>query len=65
MLKWCLDVCDCDVPLADAPVAEESFLPTFVDIVANLLTTSSAATLSFVVPPLVFQFVQEALFIQF
>ena len=41
-------------------------LPAFGDIEANLgVTTSSAATLSFVVPPFVFQFVQQALFIQF
>ncbi len=32
---------------------------------ADLGITSSAATLSLVVPPFVFQFVQQALFIQF
>jgi len=40
-------------------------LPAFGDIEANLGVTSPAATFSFVVPPFVFQFVQEALFIQF
>jgi len=40
-------------------------LPAFGDIEADLGVTSPAATFSFVVPPFVFQFVQEALFIQF
>lgn len=53
---------------ADAPVTTATVLPNRHGAdtrVANLLATSAAATLSLVVPPLVFQFVQQALFIQF
>lgn len=40
-------------------------LPACGDIEANLGVTASAATLALVVPPFIFQFVQQPLFVQF